>query len=147
MGLDMYLSAKRYVSKYSDEELHAKVNDSLAALRGPLEINTVVAEAMYWRKANAIHNWFVTKCRDGKDECQEVCVDRAQLVELRDTCKKVLEDQSLADILLPPAVGFFFGSTDLDDWYFDTLKNTVERLDLLLSDQFKDWDFYYQSSW
>ena len=32
----------------------------------------------YWRKANAIHSWFVENCQDGVDECQysnEISVD------------------------------------------------------------------------
>ena len=60
MGLDMYLTAKRYVSDYREEDkpLHEKVKalDVPAALG---KVNRYETEAAYWRKANQIHNWFV----------------------------------------------------------------------------------------
>ena len=52
-------------------------------LVGDLSINI-----MYWRKANAIHNWFVVNCQKGVDECQRTYIERSQLVELKDACDK-----------------------------------------------------------
>lgn len=46
----------------------------------------------YWRKANAIHKWFVDHVQGGEDDCQfHREVEREDLEELRDTCKKILE--------------------------------------------------------
>ena len=146
MGLDMYLKGKRYLSEYDEvtKPLKTKVNE---ALQGPgfLPVNEVSAEAMYWRKANAIHNWFVRECQGGVDECQEVLVDRDQLQELLDVCKEVGATKNPG--LLPTGAGFFFGSTEYDDYYYETLAHTAARLELLLSEEYKDWDFYYQSNW
>ena len=102
----------------------------------------------YWRKANAIHKWFVDNCQDGRDECQETWVSREQMQQLIDLCKEVLADRNKADQLLPTAQGFFFGGTTYDEWYERDLEYTVERFEKILADPaFAKSDFYYQSSW
>ncbi len=155
MGLDMYLSAKRYMSKYFDEadiERINKINDIFGVTGiddGDYGAQQVTFRVAYWRKANAIHKWFVDNVQEGRDECQEAWVSREQLQQLLDICKQILEDKSLASELLPPQSGFFFGSTDIDDWYMQDIKFTAERLDKILKDPAfaKGIDFYYQSSW
>jgi hypothetical protein len=59
MGLDMYLGVRT-------EE-------------GTLEVG-------YWRKANAVHGWFVRECANGVDECQEIPVSKIKLLELQAHC-------------------------------------------------------------
>jgi hypothetical protein len=61
----------------------------------------------------------------------------------------VLDDNALAGELLPPSAGFFFGTTDITDYYFDDLRATVEALDEALAFAQRDrWaTFTYQSSW
>ena len=44
-------------------------------------------EIIYWRKANAIHKWFVENVQEGVDDCGEYEVTVEQLTELRDLCK------------------------------------------------------------
>ena len=101
-----------------------------------------------WRKANAIHGWYVENCQGGKDECQETYVDRAKLVELRDLCKAVVEHPDVNITGLEPTKGFFFGSTEKDDWYLQDLKNTVEGItNALESLPENQYEFYYQASW
>lgn len=148
MGLDMYLKAKKYVSQYTDKETYEKINGIDVGQSG-MEINEVSAQAMYWRKANAIHDWFVQNCQDGIDECQETWVGVEKLSALRDLCREVLANKGRACELLPTTSGFFFGSTDYDDWYFQDVQNTETRLTEILENEnlIKNWDFYYQSSW
>lgn len=104
MGLDMYLKAHLYVSGFrhadaSEKELYAKLVDAvglsgLTACDSPsADIRVTVA---YWRKANAIHRWFVEHAQDGTDDCDEYYVSREQLVALRETCRKVLEIANVA---------------------------------------------------
>jgi hypothetical protein len=151
MGLDMYLTAKKYLSDYTPAEKDVK--DQISEIDHPMfkagmKVKEISFEAMYWRKANAIHKWFVDKCQDGVDECQETYVDVARLKELVDTCKIVLADKKKANTLLPPQSGFFFGSTDIDQYYIDDLQDTVDRLgDLLNMPNVEQFSFYYQSSW
>jgi hypothetical protein len=154
MGLDMYLSAKKYMSQYFDKndiEKIQKINDIFGVVGvenedyGAEEVKFRVA---YWRKANAIHEWFVKNAQEGTDDCNEYWVSREQLQELIDICKQILADNTKAEELLPTASGFFFGSTDYDEWYIDQLQYTVDRFEKILSDPaFAKCDFYYQSSW
>lgn len=150
MGLDMYLTAKRYLSKYNPED--AKLRELVSAIDFGFsgEVEQVTFEAMYWRKANAIHNWFVSKVQDGVDNCAEYNVSTEALEELRNICNKVLVDPDKADELLPTKSGFFFGNTDVDEWYLEQLKYTVDRLDVLLElpeVKNRKINFYYSSSW
>lgn len=154
MGLDMYLSGKRYMSKYFDAEDTGKIEkvNEVFGVEGVEDgdygAQEVTFRLGYWRKANQIHNWFVNKCQGGVDECQETYLSREQLQELVDTCKAVLADKSKAAELLPSSSGFFFGGTDYDDWYFGDLEYTVERIEKILKDPaLEKMDFYYQSSW
>ena len=154
MGLDMYLNTKRYMSKYldpADEQLVDAVNE-LFGIKGDAENDFGAVEVTfrvgYWRKANSIHQWFVKNVQHGEDDCREYRVARKQLQELVDLCKVILADRTKADDLLPTQSGFFFGGTDYDDWYFQDLEYTVERLEKVLADPaFEKNDFYYQSSW
>ena len=64
----------------------------------------------------------------------------------------VLEDFSLAEELLAPEEGFFFGSVEYDQWYWEDLQATVEIIDRCVAlskrgEKGEWWDFEYQSSW
>ena len=144
MGLDMYLDAKRYVG-YGEDALSDKITQVADVPFG--KVKEITAEVAYWRKANSIHKWFVDNIQDGVDECQESYVPRDKLEELRDLCKAVLADKKLANTLLPPASGFFFGSTDIDQGYFNDVQYTVEQLDRILDVESDRWSFSYRASW
>lgn len=150
MGLDMYLSAKRYLSGYddADKETLKQINDVQIPGKGLMQINEVSAEAMYWRKANAIHAWFVNKIQNGEDDCGEYYVSEDMLRALREVCAEVLADPDKAEELLPPQAGFFFGNTDVNEYYLADLRYTIEAIDRLLeTDNIDRWSFYYRSSW
>ena len=103
---------------------------------------------MYWRKANAIHGWFVENVQDGEDDCKEYEVRADQLEALVDACKRALADRENAAEILPPTSGFFFGNKEVDDWYWENLQMTVDGLSKVLANpDLKDWDFFYQASW
>lgn len=140
MGLDMYLDAKRFL--WSEERKKIKTD----LVPDGFEINGLKISVAYWRKANAIHRWFVENVQAGVDDCGEYPVSREQLMLLRDLAKHSLPNSRLAKKYLPTQGGFFFGGTDYDEYYFSVLKSTVEQIDkaLKLSD---DWEFYYRSSW
>ena len=159
MGLDMYLTAKRYLSSHREEdsEISQKVNEMIGVKSDPekrfagssLVVKEVSVDAMYWRKANAIHGWFVEKCQGGEDECQQSYVPREKLVELRDLCKDILENPDAErDEDLEPMQGPFFGTYEKDEWYWDDLKRTVEGITNALESLPEDqYEFYYQASW
>lgn len=151
MGLDMYLNKHLYVQNW--DFMEPKDKHTITVKKGGKErtdidtskIKYLIMETGYWRKANAIHQWFVINCQDGNDDCGTHYVSREQLGTLRDTCKKVLDDSSKAKELLPTQEGFFFGGKGYDEWYADDLTLTIEIIDEALKD--KDGDYYYSSSW
>ena len=154
MGLDMYLSAKKYMSRHFDPADSAKIAsiNELFGIAGDEDVDygaqEVIFSVAYWRKANQIHQWFVENVQDGVDECQEAYVPREKLEELLALCKEIIAEPSKDDELLPTASGFFFGSTDYDEYYMADVKHTADRIEKLLADPaFAKSDFYYQSSW
>jgi len=166
MGLDMYLSATKYVSgaeyrRDSEGNLEKVANPAFNTLleaidlaagdvREDLPSATVSITVAYWRKANAIHQWFVVECGEGEDNCKPYDVSREQLMELRDLCRQVILNPEKGEDILPTADGFFFGSTEYDEWYMEEVKATVELLDGILENpkfEFGGWDFEYRASW
>lgn len=151
MGLDMYLNARRYLFTF-DEASKALAENIRKLLDVKQEVEQVELQAAYWRKANHIHAWFVANVQDGKDECEEHNVSREKLITLRDLCQQVLDNPDKASELLPTQGGFFFGSTEYDNGYFDDLRNTIRQLDEALAlagadSSLEGWSFTYQSSW
>lgn len=209
MGLDMYLTASKFVGggygHYRNDYIHeegkptrvvpkasadlpeeAKLFDRIIRTLGFGTFKsfskafpngnslTVSINVAYWRKANAIHKWFVDNVQGGRDECQESYVTRVQLQALLDLVTTVLTtvdkgepvtekgwdgqdfqtypnakvDVERAKNLLPSQEGFFFGSYDYDQWYIADLESTRDQLtSILKSKKLEGYDFYYQSSW
>lgn len=183
MGLDMYLSKKTYVQNW--DHTPAERRHTVTVLRGgvpradvdPTKISYVEEQVAYWRKANAIHKWFVDHCQGGVDDCRNANVSVEDLRELVELCRKVLKTAKVEDgmvtnghtfnpdgtmvknqepgkvvtnpeelaKLLPSASGFFFGSTDYDQWYLEDVKQTIEMLEPYL--ECDTADFEYHSSW
>ena len=152
MGLDQFLHKKTYVKNWDymkPEELHQVTvtkNGVPVSHIKPNRVSSIVEEVAYWRKANAIHHWFINNCQDGVDDCRSSYVSTEQLQELVNICKQIQADHTLADELLPSQGGFFFGGTEYDEWYFRSIDETIEMLDPVLNDE-SDGDFEYDSSW
>lgn len=156
MGLDMYLYKKTYLTTADFYKPEHRYEISLK--KGGVELDSsnikyVIEEVAYWRKANAIHRWFVTNVQNGVDDCGEYSVEFKQLEQLREVCKSVLNDiqagsTELAERELATQEGFFFGDTDYDEYYESGLQNTVEALDRLMSNPDAKYETYiYCSSW
>ena len=156
MGLDMYLYATKYVSDnkhFDSTEAFNKVveavdaHDMLPNHEWARNSALVKMKVAYWRKVNAVHGWFVDNCQNGEDDCRSTYVSREALQELLDICKKVTDNHSLAEELLPVAQGFFFGAYEYDDYYFGDIAETIDMLTSVLANTPTDWDFEYESSW
>ena len=169
MGLDMYLEIRKdeYRSKYHQDK------GSDLALEYPKDITDFIPtptdltisrqtnyKVGYWRKANHIHNWFMQNCAERNeydnpiDDCKPIRITVNNLEKLLDTCKKVLADHSLASSLLPTQSGFFFGSTEYDEYYFSEIERTIKIIEPVLKFakhkleiEDYDWEVYYQASW
>lgn len=64
MVLDMYLSRHTYVKRWDHQPEEKKffvevTRGGVATHVQPSKVTEVVEEVGYWRKANAIHGWFV----------------------------------------------------------------------------------------
>jgi len=150
MGLDMYLDKRTYVKQWDHIDKTKQYN--VEVTRGgeptnidPKKVKYIIEEAGYWRKANAIHKWFVDNCQDGVDDCRDAYVERNNLQNLLDLCRIVIIDKSKAEQLLPATSGFFFGSTEYDEWYYNDIENTIKILEEALEDT--NGEYYYHSSW
>lgn len=110
------------------------------------KVNEQEQEVMYWRKANAIHNWFVQNVQEGVDDCGTYPVTKEQLQKLLSVCLEILSGNSIVSEVLPTTSGFFFGSTNYDSWYYKNIEYTVESLQQIISEEWQD-NLYYTSSW
>jgi hypothetical protein len=159
MGLDMYLKAKTYINKIdynakgdSDAWVTIEQFDKVVTEAGLEAVHTdiygveVSVTCAYWRKVNAVHGWFVQNVQNGIDDCGNYYVPRAKLEELREACRQAIFTKN--PLLIKPMEGFFFGTTDIDEWYWNGLKSTIKQIDRILAlPNFDELDFYYQSSW
>ena len=164
MGLDMYLSARKYINKIDWSALNKQTDLDYSAATFP-QWNEIVDVAglsdvankndiygvnvsvncAYWRKSNQIHKWFVDNVQDGEDNCGEYYVSQDKLKQLLNTCKEALATKNPS--LLPPQEGFFFGSYDIDQYYWGDIKNTIKQLERVSNlPDFERLSFSYQSS-
>lgn len=108
-----------------------------------------VQEAGYWRKANAIHGWFDRLKENGLENCEDITITVDTLKSLRDDCAMVLESKSeeTAMELLPPTEGFFFGGSEIDEYYWAYVKDTYELTTKLINESNEDDLFEYHAWW
>lgn len=196
MGLDMYLKVRKKdwkehipTNALGEDGLHIddknKFIESLGAKKvldlilnkylfvwQELCVSYVGLDTMkeigYWRKANAIHNWFVKNVQDGKDDCGYYIVTSKQISELKKYCEIVYEslddndmttitdeygynveiynNTKLAEDLLPTTSGFFFGEIQYTKYYKEDLLDTINicnECEYLGNDM----EILYHSSW
>ncbi len=160
MGLDMYLEVRKFVPahnyKFENNDYNREFNQEYVDILEKSGLKPVSAvdsvglsvteTAIYWRKVNSIHNWFIQKCANGVDECQPIYVTREQLEMLLETVTEAIKNKDAS--ALPPASGFFFGSVDVNEWYWNDLKFTKRELKhLLAKPESENLTFIYQASW
>lgn len=129
MGLDMYLNGYKLSKKLNNPE------------------SNVERKQVYWRKANHIHKWFVDNIQNGNDDCRVYEVKTEQLKRLIRDCEEVLKCKSyaIAEEVLPTEGGFFFGTTDYGDWYWEETEKTAKELKKIIN---QGYDYFeYESSW
>ena len=102
MGLDMYLNV---VSEEfdTDEEIYT------------------------WRKFNALQNYMEINFGKGTDiNCKDIELGREDVRNLLSILIQVSDDHSLAEKLFPNTTGFFYGSQEYDESYFDEVDRSIE---------------------
>lgn len=164
MGLDIYFYSRK-MELENVEELHKaeerieeiySIEDAgqFQAHRAELEELRLKVKEMYsrtqvayFRKVNFLMPFF-----NYEGNCEYVEIERTKVEELVDTCKEILdlnkksgEDfteycigkwKKDAKAKLPTTSGFFFGSTEYDEYYlldvqevYDTFKNVLDTFD------------------
>ena len=200
MGLDMFLNggSSIYGKRENDPEL---LDLKLAGAQA----KRITYEIGYWRKANAIHKWFIDNL-SGDEGCQGMVVTRGDLIELSKVClevKEILDANEMSNTterrlgwarmipvsrdktnfpdnaryveredgngyyvyadapcyseevqdkccaILPPCEGFFFGTTDIGGYYYETICDTLKIIERALDfdEEGDDVYFEYQASW
>jgi len=159
----MYLYRREYISgwDWNDDPKEMKMYSDILEYTGAkkcvdsphAQVEICVA---YWRKANAIHGWFVNTLADGVDECQSIYVSKEDLLKLRGACEMVLRvpanvggrlEDTATEYGLTPTPGFFFGSYEMDEWYMRDLEQTIDQIDNVLATSGEWSDFIYRASW
>lgn len=167
MGLDQYLYRSRTTFYRADPEARysklplgeCKTSDGIAIPQkhiGLLGSQEITDQVGYLRKVNAVHGWIVRHLAEGVDECQRIYLDRESVVMLVADLHDAI-DNPKTNTGLPPTPGFFFGSTERDDWYLDDMKDALAiftwLLEVMEADEAKDtrgdtdYQYWYQASW
>ena len=142
----------------------------------PERVSYITEEVAYWRKANQIHGWFVNNTEELVADVK-YAVSTDNLKELLEVCKNVLDilnkskkettqvvggwkngEEYKVDVevyseideimdLLPPTSGFFFGGSEIDDYYKSDIEHTIQILEeeLALPDDYNEYEYY--ASW
>ena len=190
MGLDMYLDkCDRRAWGFKDLDiddikenkpaLYSEIKPYLHERGKYCHWESIFEEVGYWRKANAIHKWFVENVQNDVDDCGYYEVSKENLEELLDICKTIqskckmekgyikngetlnggvwcpimeegeyIANPEIAEELLPTTSGFFFGSTNYDQWYMEDIIKTIDILTKALETTDFDREMIaYCSSW
>ena len=154
MGLDMYLTRRTYTGnkwRKEKEQVKIKLPKTTSKIVGPIDhikqekVSYIEEEIGYWRKANAIHKWFVENVQDGEDDCKEYVVNKENIEKLLKLCKLTKENPKMARKFLPTASGFFFGDVDYDEYYFECINDTIKFCEEALKSP--NVRIIYSSSW
>lgn len=142
----------------------------------PERVSYITEEVMYWRKSNQIHGWFTSNGTVLTEEVlYRLTLD--DLKNLLDTCKQVLGvlnkskmktvqvrsgwsggEEMFVDVevydceeeimeLLPPTQGFFYGSSDINEYYKEEVEETIQFLEKEIPLCTDDDEFEYYASW
>ena len=162
MGLDMYLDGVFSKRAYFQEDRTVPREDpvqseslklALASIDFPasvpldfsyrhFEVRLPIAT---WRKANQIHHFIVENYGKGVDDCKSIYLDDEHLKQILDVIKEVGNDPLNAEKLLPPTEGFFFGTQEIDKYYWQDLAYTKDVLEKTLAYQNEQGRMYKEA--
>ena len=97
-------------------------------------------EIGYFRKANFLIPFFEGQIGDKIGNLRGVDISKEDVNELLRRCNIVLNDHSKAEELLPTECGFFYGSTDYDEYYFEKVASVRDYIKETLLPEFDTLD-------
>lgn len=126
MGLDIYMLK---VKKTANEVESVKDVDLSNAV-----------ETAYFRKVNCLYGYFEDEMEDERLSF----VDKYDVVDIINRAESIIQKaqekpndwQEFAEDTLPTRGGFFFGSTEYDEWYLEGLEQIIDQLSSVLA----NWD-------
>lgn len=130
----------------------------------------------YWRKFNALQTFFQNRVESDYELCHGIYVHEDTIKELISTFNKILKDiktceteetqyctgwcngektydtknvykSQVAQELLPPGEGFFYGSQEIDEWYVEDIKYSLKLFKEALKLIELGYDIIYEASW
>lgn len=133
-------NVKGIIAKYNDDELTSEVVVTVPKKTGyagdyfnmgKFESKNVA----YFRKVNFLLPFF-----GYEENCSDIEIDKYQVEDLVNACQTILDTlktsgtqvaTEVANEMLPTEGGFFFGSTEYDEWYFkdvEYVRNEFTRI-------------------
>lgn len=98
----------------------------------------------YFRKVNFLFESFSGSLNE---EETTAVITRGEMEELIEKCEFVLNNRDKASEILPTCDGFFFGSLDYDDYYFESVAKVLLSFQVILENYSDDYlyiiDFSY----
>ena len=98
----------------------------------------------YFRKVNFLFEFFSGSLNE---EETTAVITRGEMEELIEKCEFVLNNRDKASEILPTCYGFFFGSLDYDDYYFESVAKVLLSFQVVLENYSDDYlyiiDFSY----
>ena len=134
MGLDMYLTGRKYVGGHWQREKPVRKEDDHP-------IDSIEVALGYWRKHRNLHGFIVNTFADGADTCQDIELTKLDLYQIA---------KALRLNTLPHTEGSFFGNEEIDEEEKEHSEEYAKQID----DAIKwleagDWErsVYYKASW
>ena len=131
-----YEFERRQLKECEVKKVEYWVNEILASF--------VNGEDMYYRKVNFLYAYFADRLDD--EQCIVTLEDCKKIIKYAETILET-RDTDLAEKLLPTQSGFFFGSTEYDDYYFDDVKDVLEQFSEYIDDWTDDTIGWVYFSW
>lgn len=150
MGLDIYFH-KRNADKYNKvvEEANQKSDDfwiewlkKRLATPNPDSLRKYIdmakasyisdmanIEVAYFRKVNFLMSFF-----NYEGNCEDKRISKEEVEALLDACEREVKGEEV----LEPTAGFFFGSTDRDEFFYEQISDVIEKFTNILNET--DWE-------
>lgn len=168
MGLDMHLIRKRKTNKQKIEDFDWwEAKSEIAYWRKSNQVHKWFVDNVqngeddcgYYKVSKSELQELVNKCNeilhnveliDGKVLLRDYYTnENGEQEHIKEYgIGKVINNQELCKNILPTEDGFFFGSTEYDEWYLKDIEYTSYRLQAIIDLLDDDiYDIYYTSSW
>lgn len=141
-------AVKAILDKYNNDELKSEVLVTI-----PIKESDAVdcfdmgkfkkTEVAYFRKVNFLLPFF-----GYEENCSDIEISKEQVENLINTCEHILsskksglDEDTLTELVqntLPTEGGFFFGSTEYDEWYFKDVEYVLKQFTNVLNET--DWE-------